>query len=241
MAAREVGATAFDSAQLLVVASFADQAALALQLATQQRTARELDVLADRDRIARDLHDHVIQRLFAVGLAMQSTHRRTKSPDLQRRLGDSIDQMHEIVQEIRTAIFDLHGGAAGQTGVRLRNRLHDAIADLTDEAEVHPTVSMAGTLDTVPPHLAEHAEAVVREAVSNAVRHARARNLVVNVAVKDDELRINVSDDGIGIPPDVTHSGLRNLHERAEDAGGTFSVTPREGGGTHVDWIAPLR
>jgi signal transduction histidine kinase len=93
----------------------------------------------------------------------------------------------------------------------------------------------------VPPHLAEHAEAVVREAVSNAVRHARARNLVVNVAVKDDELRINVSDDGIGIPPDVTHSGLRNLHERAEDAGGTFSVTPREGGGTHVDWIAPLR
>jgi signal transduction histidine kinase len=241
MAMREVGAHGFDSEQLPVVASFADQAALALQLAAKQRTARELDVLADRDRIARDLHDHVIQRLFAVGLAMQSTHRRAKSPDLQRRLGESIDQMHEIVHEIRTAIFDLHGGAAGQAGLHLRNRLHDAIAELTTEAPVHPTVSMAGTLDTVPPKLAEHAEAVVREAVSNAIRHARPANLVVHVAVKQDELQITVGDDGIGIPPGVAHSGLRNLRERAASAGGSFTITPREGGGTQLDWIVPLR
>ncbi|GAB2794507.1 sensor histidine kinase [Amycolatopsis magusensis] len=241
MAAREVGAPAFAADQLPVIASFADQAALALQLATQQRTARELDVLADRDRIARDLHDHVIQRLFAVGLAMQSTHRRAKSPDLQRRLGESIDQLHEIVGEIRTAIFDLHGGAAGQTGQRLRNRLHDAIAELTESSEVHPTVSMSGTLDAVPQHLAEHAEAVVREGVSNAVRHARAANLLVNVAVRDGKMSINVSDDGVGIPPSVAPSGLRNLRERAEQLGGTFVLGQRDGGGTQLDWLVPLR
>ena len=170
MAVRAPGAKSFEPTELPVVASFADQAALALQLAAQQRATRELDVLGDRDRIARDLHDHVIQRLFAVGLSMQSTQRRTKSPELQRRLGESIEQMHQIVQEIRTAIFDLHGGAAGRTGLRLRHRLHDAIAELTDDAPVHPTVSMSGTVDTVPAQLAEHVEAVVREAVSNAVR-----------------------------------------------------------------------
>lgn len=238
IAAREVGATAFDSAQLAVVASFADQAALALALSVQQRTARELDVFADRDRIARDLHDHVIQRLFAVGLALQSTHRRAKSPEVQQRLSESIDQMQEIVREIRTAIFDLHGGADGQPVARLRHRLHDAVAELTNDAAVRTTVSMAGMLDTVPSQLGEHAEAVVREAVSNAVRHSGAENLMITVAVHGEELRITVGDDGIGIPPDVRQSGLRNLRDRADGAGGTFAVTPRVGGGTQLDWAA---
>jgi signal transduction histidine kinase len=241
VAARAAGATPFDSTQLPVVASFADQAALALQLAAQQRTARELDVLADRDRIARDLHDHVIQRLFAVGLAMQSTHRRTKSAELQRRLGESIDQMHEIVNEIRTAIFDLHGGAAGQTGVKVRNRLHDAIAELTDDGPVHPVVTMSGALDSIPSPLAEHAEAVIREAVSNAVRHSGGENFSVAIVVRDDELRITVTDDGRGIDPDVQQSGLRNLRERAESLGGSFSLAAREGGGTQLAWTASLR
>jgi len=240
IAVREPGASSFESTQLSVMASFADQAALALQLAAQQRAARELDVLGDRDRIARDLHDHVIQRLFAVGLSMQSTQRRTKSPELQRRLGESIEQMHEIVQEIRTAIFDLHGGAAGETGLRLRHRLHDAIAELTDDAPLHPTVSMSGTLDTVPAPLAEHVEAVVREAVSNVVRHARASTLSVSVSVKDDLLRILVADDGTGLPEGVSQSGLSNLRERAESSGGSFSIVTRPEGGVLLEWTAPL-
>ncbi|MEU4518887.1 GAF domain-containing protein [Amycolatopsis sp. NPDC024027] len=240
IAVRETGAPSFGAAQLSVVASFADQAALALQLAAQQRAARELDVLGDRDRIARDLHDHVIQRLFAVGLSLQSTQRRTKSPELQKRLGDSIEQMHEVVQEIRTAIFDLHGGAAGVTGLRLRHRLHDAIAELTDDAPVHPTVSMSGTLDTVPAQLAEHVEAVVREAVSNAVRHAEASTLSVSVAVKDDVVRVVVVDDGKGLPDGVAQSGLGNLRERAEVAGGRFTLEPGAGGGVTLEWSAPL-
>ncbi|MBN9748227.1 histidine kinase [Amycolatopsis sp. A1MSW2902] len=239
IALREPGSALFETAQLPVLASFADQAALALQLAAQQRAARERDVLSDRDRIARDLHDHVIQRLFAVGLAMQSTQRRTKAPELQRRLQESIDQMHEIVREIRTAIFDLHGGAAGET--RLRNRLHDAIAELTDDAPLHPAVSMAGPLDAVPAQLAEHVEAVVREAVSNAVRHAGASALSVSVAVRDEMVRISVTDDGTGLPEGVSPSGLGNLRERAESAGGEFTLGTSAGGGVRLDWSAPLR
>lgn len=239
IAVRDPGSASFETAQLPVLASFADQAALALQLAAQQRAARERDVLSDRDRIARDLHDHVIQRLFAVGLAMQSTQRRTKAPELQQRLQDSIDQMHEIVREIRTAIFDLHGGAAGE--VRLRNRLHDAIADLTDNAPLHPAVSMAGPLDAVPAQLAEHVEAVVREAVSNAVRHAGASALSVSVAVRDDLVRVTVADDGSGLPDDVSPSGLGNLRERAESAGGEFRLESHPGGGVRLDWSVPLR
>ncbi|WP_086852305.1 sensor histidine kinase [Amycolatopsis kentuckyensis] len=240
IAAREAGAASFESAQLSVVASFADQAALALQLAAQQRAARELDVLGDRDRIARDLHDHVIQRLFAVGLSMQSTQRRTKSPELQKRLGDSIEQLHEIVQEIRTAIFDLHGGAAGETGLRLRHRLHDAIAELTDDAPIQPTVSLSGSIDTVPTQLAEHAEAVVREAVSNAVRHADASTVSVSVTVKDDMIRIVVADDGKGPAEGISPSGLGNLRDRAESSGGTFTWGAGPEGGVRVEWSAPV-
>ncbi|UKD56699.1 GAF domain-containing protein [Amycolatopsis sp. FU40] len=238
IAVRDPGSALFETAQLPVLASFADQAALALQLAAQQRAARERDVLSDRDRIARDLHDHVIQRLFAVGLSMQSTQRRAKTPELRRRLQESIDQMHEIVREIRTAIFDLHGGAAG--GVRLRNRLHDAIAELTDDAPLHPAVSMAGPLDAVPAQLAEHVEAVVREAVSNAVRHAGASALSVSVAVRDEVVRISVTDDGTGLPEGVSPSGLGNLRERAESVGGEFTLGTRPGGGVRLDWSAPL-
>ncbi|SEC62584.1 Histidine kinase-, DNA gyrase B-, and HSP90-like ATPase [Amycolatopsis tolypomycina] len=240
IAIRESGAGSFESTQLPVVASFADQAALALQLAAQQRAARELDVLGDRDRIARDLHDHVIQRLFAVGLSMQSTQRRTKSPELQKRLGDSIEQLHEIVQEIRTAIFDLHGGAAGETGIRLRHRLHDAIAELTDDAPLQPTVSMSGSIDTVPTQLAEHVEAVVREAVSNAVRHADAATLSVSIAMKDDLIRVVVIDDGKGLPEDVSPSGLGNLEDRAEAVGGQFAVDAVPAGGLKLEWSAPV-
>ncbi|RSM80997.1 histidine kinase [Amycolatopsis sp. WAC 01375] len=236
MAVRNPGAVPFELAQLPVVASFADQAALALQLAARQRTARELDVLADRDRIARELHDHVIQRLFAVGLAMQSTHRRADTPELRRRIGESIDQMHEIVHEIRTAIFDLHGGEAGQQGVRLRHRLYDSIAELTDETPIHPTVSLSGPLDSIPLPFAEHVEAVVRETVGNVVRHARASGVSVSVTVKDDVLRIVVTDDGTG-----TAGEPGGLRDRAEKAGGTFQAETRDEGGTRVEWSAPLR
>ncbi|HEX3650735.1 MAG TPA: ATP-binding protein [Pseudonocardiaceae bacterium] len=237
IAARVVGAAEFDDHELPVIASFADQAALALQLASHQWRLRELDVLADRDRIARDLHDHVIQRLFGVGLALRGVHRRVTSPDVARRINDSIDQLQEIVNDIRTTIFDLHAGTVGVP--RLRQRLHGAITELTRDGGPRTSVRLAGPLDLVPFDLAEHAEAVVREAVSNAVRHASAANLSVVVSVRDD-LVIEVTDDGTGLPESVVFSGLANLRRRAERVGGQLVVERPESKGTRVRWSAPL-
>jgi signal transduction histidine kinase len=136
-----------------------------------------------RDRIARDLHDHVIQRLFAVGLALQGTIPRARSPEVQQRLTGCVDDLQEVIQEIRTAIFDLHGSSSGVT--RLRQRLDDAVAQFAS-TELRTSVQYTGPLSVVDAGLAEHAEAVVREAVSNAVRHADAHSLSVNVAVGDE-------------------------------------------------------
>ena len=104
--------------QLEMMAAFTDQSALAWQLAMSQRRMRELDILTDRDRIARDLHDHVIQRLFAVGLALQGTIPRARSAEVQQRLSLCVDDLQEVIQEIRTAIFDLHSAKASTTRLR---------------------------------------------------------------------------------------------------------------------------
>ena len=142
------GSAAFDESELQLVSTFADQAALALQRAEDQVTQRELEVLEDRDRIARDLHDHVIQRLFAVGLAMQSTHRREKSPRQATRLAEHIDQLHDVIQEIRTSIFDLQADPAHAK--TLRNLLQELITELTEESGIRTTVRMGGPVNALP-------------------------------------------------------------------------------------------
>lgn len=219
-----------------MMAAFADQAALAWQLATTQRRIRELDILTDRDRIARDLHDHVIQRLFAVGLALQGTVAHARYREVRQRLLTVVDDLQEIVQEIRVAIFDLHGGPPGAT--HLRQRLDDAIGQFADSG-VRTTVQFVGPLSVVDAGLADHAEAVVTEAVSNAVRHAEATEVSVDIRVAD-ELCIDVVDNGRGIAGPITESGLANLRHRAEEAGGELSLTNAVGGGTAVHWSAPL-
>jgi signal transduction histidine kinase len=235
VALRHADAYPFTAEQLDMMAAFADQAALAWQLATAQRQMRELDILHDRDRIARDLHDHVIQRLFAVGLALQGTIPRARSTEVQQRLSASVDDLQAVIQEIRTAIFDLHG-ASGAT--RLRQRLDEAV-DQFSSPELRTTVQFAGPLSVVDAALADHAEAVVREAASNAARHANATTLTVSVSVGDD-LSIEVIDDGRGIPDDVTESGLTNVRRRADDVGGSFTVEQMPAGGTRLRWSAPL-
>ncbi|MTD53418.1 GAF domain-containing protein [Amycolatopsis sp. RM579] len=237
VAVRRAGAEPFESGQVPLASSFADQAALALQLADDQRRLYQLEVLADRDRIARDLHDHVIQRLFAHGLALQSTRLRTRSPDIQRRLSDAVEDVQNIVAEIRTAIFDLHGGLQGTT--QLRKRLHEIIAEVTANSGMQSTIRVSGPLGVVSAPLAEHAEAVVREAVTNAVRHSAAGTLTVTISVNDD-LVIDVTDDGQGVPDTVARSGLHNLATRAEEAGGFFRLETPEAGGTKLIWSAPV-
>ncbi|WNG95403.1 GAF domain-containing sensor histidine kinase [Mycobacterium sp. ITM-2016-00318] len=236
VALRRAGAQPFRADELDMMAAFADQAAVAWQLASTQRHMRELDVLTDRDRIARDLHDHVIQRLFAVGLALQGTIPRARVPEVRERLTDCVDDLQEVIQEIRTAIFDLHGANSGIT--RLRQRLDEAIAQFANST-MRMTVQFTGPLSVIDAGLADHAEAVVREAISNAVRHARATTLTINVVV-DDELRIEVVDNGSGIKGDVTGSGLTNLRQRAEEVGGSFALEAVPAGGTRLKWCAPL-
>ncbi|MCI2418371.1 GAF domain-containing protein [Saccharopolyspora sp. K220] len=237
LAIRAAGAAEFDENELQVVSSFADQAALALQRAEAQAARRELDVLADRDRIARDLHDHVIQRLFAIGMAMQGTQRREKAPALAGRLTEHIDQLHEVIQDLRASIFDLQ--ATTENAVRFRARVQRIITDLVGDNPIRITVRMAGPLDVLAPKLAENAEAVVEEAVSNTVRHAQATELSVTISL-DGNLTIEVTDNGVGIPDAVAHSGLHNLAERAAQVGGRCTAEPLPAGGTRLLWTAPV-
>jgi len=238
IAVRRPGSTTFDDHELQVASSFADQAALALQHAQMQLNERELEVVADRDRIARDLHDQVIQRLFAIGLAMNGTHRRTKTPAVAERLADHINQLHEVIQDIRTAIFDLQAGPAAEQ--KLRATLNNLISDLTADTTIRTTVKMSGPVDSLKGALAHHVQAVVVEAVSNAVRHSRAEDLVIAVSV-GEEVSISVTDNGIGMPEIRASSGLRNLEQRATEAGGRLLISSPAGGGTHLAWSAPVR
>ncbi len=233
---RRPGEPAFTPEQLPLAAAFAEQAALALQLADDQRRLHELQVLGDRDRIARDLHDHVIQRLFALGLGLQSARQRVRNPELQQRLSTLVEDAQSIIGEIRSAIFDLHNDS-GTT--QLRKRLHDTIAELTAESALQTTVRMSGPLGVISAGLGEHAEAVVREALANTVRHARAGTVTVTVSVADD-LVIDVTDDGVGLPDSVARSGLHNLADRAQQAGGTMSLAAGPEGGTRLTWSAPV-
>ena len=238
IAVRDSGDEPFQPSEVPLLSSFAQQAELALESAEQNRTRRELDVLADRDRIARDLHDHVIQRLFATGLKLQSTLQRSEKPDVRQRIRQAVEELDETVREIRTSIFDLH--TMSQDDEDLRRRLLDTVQDVAGESGVTASVHTAGPVDTVvPAGTAVQVLAVVREGVTNAVRHADARSITVTVEAGDD-LLVEVVDDGVGIAERVRRSGLRNLADRAERLGGRCQVSARPAGGTRLAWRVPL-
>ncbi|MFI5719544.1 GAF domain-containing protein [Nocardia sp. NPDC051750] len=238
-AVQPAGSNPLDPAVQAMVSVIANQAALALQLAETQQRMRELDVVADRDRIARDLHDHVIQRLFAVGLGLQGTLQRARNPEVQARLSETIDDLQSIVQEIRHSIFDLHSSAAA-TSADYRKRLHTIVAELTADTDLRTTIRLAGPLTVLTPPLSDDVEAALREAVSNVVRHAHATTLSVELRV-DDAVTLEVTDDGIGLAPEIgRRSGLANLTARAQHAGGSCRITGNPAGGTVLHWSAPL-
>ncbi|MCE3555316.1 GAF domain-containing protein [Pseudonocardia sp. RS11V-5] len=236
VALRRVGGEPYRPTEVLLVTSFAEQAALALEIAEKTRAQRQLDVLADRDRIARDLHDHVIQRLFATGLKLQSTLRRAVRSDVQDRILQAVDELDETVREIRTSIFDLHGADHG--GVR--RRLLDIVDEIVEGSAMTPSVRTSGPVDTlVPADLVPHLLAAVREGTSNAVRHSGGRTVTVTLEAAAD-LVLQIVDDGTGMPDDVARSGLHNLAERAAELGGALEVRRRPGGGTRLAWRVPL-
>ncbi|MFC8041962.1 GAF domain-containing sensor histidine kinase [Nocardia sp. NPDC057353] len=236
---RPHGAPPLDAAGQSIMQAFAGQAALALRLAAQQRRMRELDVLSDRDRIARDLHDHVIQRLFSVGLSLQGTVQRSHNPEIRTRLSDTVNDLQSIVQDIRHSIFDLQSNTAADSAT-FRKRLHGIVSETTAESGLRTTVRLAGPVSVLGPPLSDHVEAVLREGVSNAVRHAGASAISVVLTV-DDDATIVITDDGAGMPDRTgRYSGLANLAARAEEAGGTFGLEKGQRGGTVLRWSAPL-
>ena len=163
-------------------------------------------MFADRDRIARDLHDHVIQRLFATGLQLQAHSAAARTPPSGTSCSERVEELDETVRQIRTAIFDLHTTGDGAQG-GLRRQLLDTAAEAAAGSGLSPSVRMSGAVDTlVAPGIGAHAVAVVREAVSNAVRHAGGTAVTVTVEATHD-LLVDVVDNGIGIDPSAARSG----------------------------------
>ncbi|MEV7011385.1 GAF domain-containing sensor histidine kinase, partial [Streptosporangium sp. NPDC051022] len=234
------GRIPFSQAELHTLHSFAGQAAIALELAETRMDAERLGLLEDRDRIARDLHDVVIQRLFAVAMTLMSTVRLVDRPEASSRLQNAIDELDGTIRQIRSTIFALQTPQQDrESGLRAQ------IVGLVEGARGHlgfmPGLEMEGRLDSeVPAEAGEHLLAVLREALSNVVRHARASKAEVRAEAAGGRLTLVVTDNGVGLPADGRRSGLRNLQERAERLGGSFTLDTPPQGGTQLVWSVPL-
>ena len=243
------GAPAFPQAQADVVASFAAQAGIALELAASRAEAERLSLYEDRDRIARDLHDLVIQRLYATGMSLEGTMSMITRPEVASRITNAVDAMDETIKEIRGAIFALQ---ARDTADRadLRSDIVDLTEEMTPLLGFAPSLRLgAGLAGQIRPEVAEQALATLREALSNAARHAAASVVDVTVDLDaDGMLTVQVTDNGIGIRADGRRSGLSNLASRAEKLGGDLRLGPADPGdpgapspGTRLEWRVPVR
>ncbi|MFD8468275.1 GAF domain-containing protein [Streptomyces cyaneofuscatus] len=237
---RAVGEPVFTEADLEPLLAFAGQAALALELAVRRRDAEHVALLEDRDRIARDLHDLAIQRLFATGMTLQSTARLIEHTGAAERVARAVDDLDETIKIIRSTIFGLRARDDGPAA-SLRARASRTVGDAVTSLGFPPRLSMEGLLDTdVPLDVAEHVVAALGELLSNAARHAHASRVEVSLKATADEVRLTVSDNGTGIPEQSRRSGLDNLAERARQAGGALELSTPDGGGSRLVWRAPL-
>jgi signal transduction histidine kinase len=238
---RHIEAAPFPPETVEVIVAFALQAAVALELAERRRDAQRLGVLEDRDRIARDLHDLVIQRLFATGMALEGAVRLVDNPEVAGRIVRAVDSLDETVKDIRSAIYALHSREHGTGAPTLRARIRTEVQNSADMLGFLPILRMEGLLDTrVPDAHADALLAALREALCNVARHAGAGRAEVSVAVSDDVVLV-VVDDGVGLPSERRDSGLRNLVDRAEDLGGTLALEGSPDGGTRVRWSVPVK
>ncbi|WP_329314013.1 MULTISPECIES: GAF domain-containing protein [unclassified Streptomyces] len=243
------GKRPFSEAERTLATQFASQAALALMMAEAQRDRERLAVFEDRDRIARDLHDLVIQRLFATGLMLEGAQRRSVVPEVVDGVGKAVDELDVTIQEIRTAIFALQQGPA-EVPSGLRTRVLREINMAAVPLGFKPSHRFLGPVDTVVGELVgKNLIAALREALSNAFRHAEASRIevvvdcTVTLAEGRPGVRLEVADDGVGIAEGGRRSGLRNLRRRAESLGGSSSYGPgigEESTGTTLVWEAPL-
>ncbi len=244
---RARGRRQFAQADLEMATTFANHAAVALELADARADQQRIVLLEDRDRIARDLHDHVIQRLFATGLTVQSVASGLGTDDRATRLNRVVSDIDETIRQTRTSIFQLRGPLGPETGT-VRARLLAVAAEISPLFSFDPQVRFSGPIDAVVPEsVAEDLVAVLREALTNAARHAHASRVDVDVAASTTELSLDVSDDGVGIGATRRRSGLANLSQRAEGHGGTLVLVNSDlhqsygnQEGTRLRWTIPL-
>ncbi|GAA1434832.1 two-component system sensor histidine kinase [Microlunatus lacustris] len=229
----------FSSTDLELAEGFVRQAGLTLELTGARTDHHKLVMLEDRARIARDLHDHVVQKIFAVGLTLQGTAAMVPDPDLRRRITDAVGNLDDTIRTIRTSIFELQEPAL--PGVSIRSRVVRVLAEMTPVLGFAPLLSFDGPLDTVVgERLGHEVEAVLREALSNAAKHAGASAVVVDLVTARRRLTLTVSDDGVGLRPSTRRSGLANLRYRAECRGGRLELQQAPQGGLLLRWSVPL-
>ncbi len=218
-------------------AGFADQVALSLDRTQALSDRQEMAVISDRERIARDLHDIVIQRLFATGLQLQGVAAMAADRAVTERLDKAVGELDDTIKAIRGTIFELQD----RSNQSLRAAIRSLVKEYVPVLGFSPVVRTSGPVDTlVGPMLGSQLLAVLREAISNVARHALADGAEVDVTAGAGRLELRVADDGVGLPADLTESGLRNARRRAVDLGGTLEVSPVGGRGTVLVWRVPL-
>jgi signal transduction histidine kinase len=247
MITRVEGRHAFTRADLEMASTFANHATVALELAAARADQQVIARLEDRNRIARDLHDHVIQRLFAIGLTVQSVASGSRPDQVEARLNGVVTDLDETIRQTRTSIFQLRGPLGPATG-NVRGRLLAVATEVAALLGFPADVRFAGPVEAlVSQDVAEDLEAVLREALTNTARHAQAHRVGVELTAAPGRLCLEVTDDGQGIGTTIRRSGLDNLRQRAENHGGVLELTPTFGAdpappteGTCLRWIIPL-
>jgi signal transduction histidine kinase len=240
VAYREGSSGFADDPDVALVQTFAGQAALALERARAQEEREQLAVLGDRERIARDLHDVVIQRLFAAGMQLQMAGHLVAKPDARKRIDGVVDDLDTTIRDIRGAIFELRQASPGS----LRTELRACVDEVAAGLGFRPELRLDGPIDTVVSEQIRPALlAVLRETLSNVVRHAAATSVAATVVASGEEVSLTVSDNGRGIQPGGSSTaggnGLANLRARAAELGGDCTVEAGDPG-TVVTWRVPI-
>ncbi len=245
---RRAGGEPFSPGTVELLTAFAGQAGVVLALAEGANARHRVSLLEERERIARELHDVIVQRLYAAGMQLDRVRRRMRRRFAHAdgaRLGEAVDQLDQTIEEIRGTVRQLRSGEPGPSEPA------SARTDLAESARTEvriagellgypPTLELSGELADIPVERADHVRAALREALSNVVRHSGARETRVTLLREDDAVRLRVRDNGCGVPRDVAKRGLRHLAERAEGAGGEFSVNSSPSMGTMVAFDLPL-
>ncbi|MGA6165951.1 GAF domain-containing sensor histidine kinase [Amycolatopsis magusensis] len=243
---RERGSEPFSEETVEVLTAFATQAGVVLALAEGANARHRVTLYQERERIARELHDVIVQRLYAAGMQLDRVRRRMSKRFAradEARLGEAIDQLDETIEEIRGTVRALRSPEPEQQQLPATDLAESARAEVRIAGELlgfPPTLELSGELADIPAERADHIRAALREALSNVVRHSGAGECRVTLYRDAGEIRLRVRDNGSGVPHDVAKRGLRHLAERADASGGKFYLNSSPSLGTLVAFDLPL-